>query len=312
MSGLVTLGETLGLLVAGEPGPLAHVHTLRLRMAGAESNVAIGARRLGVESTWIGRLGRDGVGDLIERELRAEGVQTRISRDDVPTGLMLKTARTSDLTQVSYYRTGSAGSRLTGADVDEATVAAAQVLHVTGITPALGTGPAAAVRKAIEVARAHQVIVSVDLNYRSALWDEVTAGPVLRELVELSDVLFAGAEEAGLIVAPGRPERLARELAGIGPTQVIIKLGHLGSVALIDEQLHTCGVVPVRVADPVGAGDAFVAGYLSELIAGEPAETRLATASATGAFAVTASGDWEGMPRRHELALLHGTDNVIR
>ena len=312
MTGLVTLGETMGLLVAAELGPLGHVHPFRLRMAGAESNVAIGTRRLGVESTWIGRLGRDGIGDLIERELRAEGVHTSISRDDAPTGLMLKTARTSDLTQVSYYRTGSAGSRLTSADVNETTIATADVLHVTGITPALGPGPAAAVRKAVEVARAHAVTVSFDLNYRAALWDRATAGPVLGELVELSDVLFAGPEEAALIVAAGPPQQMARELATVGPTQVIIKLGHLGAVARIDDQPHTCDVVPVRVADPVGAGDAFVAGYLSELIAGEPSGTRLATAAAAGAFAVTVSGDWEGLPHRHELALLNRTDNVMR
>ncbi len=309
---MVTLGETMGLLVAADPGPLQHVHTLQLRMAGAESNVAIGARRLGVSTTWIGRLGRDEIGDLIERELMAEGVQVRIRRDDAPTGLMIKTARTSDITQISYYRFGSAGSRLDREDIDEATIAAADVLHVTGITPALGPGPATAVRHAIEVARAHDVTVSLDLNYRSALWDVATARTALRELVKLSDVLFAGGEEAALIVAAAAPEQMARALAATGPTQVIIKLGNLGSVALIDDQPHTVGVVPVRVADPVGAGDAFVAGYLSELIAGESAQTRLATATATGAFAVTVPGDWEGLPHRQELTLLNSTDNVVR
>lgn len=312
MTTLVTLGETMGLLVAKEPGPLPHVSTLQLRMAGAESNVAIGARRLGVASTWIGRLGRDGIGELIERELRAEGVQTQITKVAAPTGLMIKTARTSDITQVTYYRANSAGSQLCADDIDEELVAAASVLHVTGITPALGPDPANAVQKAIEIARANNVTVSLDLNYRAALWDVTTARPILRELVKLSDVLFAGIEEASIIVPTAEPQQIAQELSALGPTQVIVKLGHLGSVASIDGQSHVCGIHKVRVVDSVGAGDAFVAGYLSELIAEEPASTRLATGTAAGAFAVTVPGDWEGLPRRHELNFLHASDAVLR
>ncbi|MDQ2852585.1 MAG: sugar kinase, partial [Actinomycetota bacterium] len=262
MSSLVTLGETMGLLVAREPGPLPHVSTLQLRMAGAESNVAIGAQRLGVPSTWIGRLGRDGIGELIERELRAEGVRPHITNVAAPTGLMIKTARTSDITQVSYYRANSAGSQLCSDDIDEATIAAADVLHVSGITPALGLGPAGAVNTAIEIARANGVTVSLDLNYRAALWDVAIARPILRELVKLSDVVFAGIEEASIIVPTAEPQQMARELSTLGPTQVIVKLGHLGSVALVDGHSHTCGVHKVRVVDSVGAGDAFVAGYL--------------------------------------------------
>lgn len=313
MSGeLVTLGETMGLLAATEPGPLHHVATMRLRIAGAESNVAIGARRLGTEVTWIGRVGSDEVGDLVARELRAEGVNALIRREKAPTGLMLKTARTGEITRVTYYRNGSAGSRLNVEDIDELTVARASVLHVTGITPALGPGPAAAVRKAIEVAQAHGVIVSVDLNYRAALWDAASAGPVLRDLVKAANVLFAGEHEAALVVPATDPEQMARDLSAMGPDQVVVKLGDRGCVALIDGNPHTCGAMPVRSLDPVGAGDAFVAGYLSELVAGAPDVTRLVTATAAGAFAVTVPGDWEGLPTRSELTLLNSTDNVVR
>jgi 2-dehydro-3-deoxygluconokinase len=313
---LVTLGETMGLLVALEPGPLHRVPALRLGMAGAESNVAIGVRRLGVDATWIGRLGTDEIGDLIERELRAEDVRMLARRESAPTGIMLKTIRTSDLVQVTYYRSASAGSRLSPDDIDEDVVARASVLHVTGITPALGPGPAAAVRAAIESARAHGVIVSLDVNYRSALWAPDAAGRTLRDLARHADVLFATEDEAMLLAgAEGTGQKsadLARQLTRYGPPQVVIKRGRHGCVALIDEQVHECAALPVRAVDPVGAGDAFVAGYLADLIAGQPAATRLATANATGAFAVTVSGDWEGLPRRAELALLHATDNVVR
>jgi 2-dehydro-3-deoxygluconokinase len=315
-AGLVTLGETMGLLVATEPGPLHRVTALRLGMAGAESNVAIGIRRLGVDATWIGRLGIDEIGDLIARELRAEDVRMLTRRESAPTGLMLKTMRTSELVQVTYYRSASAGSRLSPDDIDEDVVARASVLHVTGITPALGPGPAAAVRAAVESARAHDVIVSVDVNYRAALWAPDVAARTLRDLARQADVLFASEDEAMLLAgtegAGMEPADLARQLATYGAPQVVIKRGRHGCVALIDEQVHECAALAVRAVDPVGAGDAFVAGYLADLITGQPAVTRLATANATGAFAVTVSGDWEGLPRREELALLYATDNVVR
>ena len=84
----------------------------------------------------------------------------------------------------------------------------------------------------------------------------------------------------------------------------MVKLGERGAVAAVDGRVHTVDPVPVRAVDPVGAGDAFVAGYLAETLAGRPVPERLVTAAACGAFAVTVPGDWEGLPTRDELAAL--------
>lgn len=318
--GLVTLGETMGLLNPTDVGPLHHSPEFRMTVAGSESNVAIAARRLGVPATWIGKVGTDDVGDLIERELRAEDVRTLALRaPDAPTGLMLKTRRIGHLTSVTYYRTGSAGARLEVADLDEDLIAAASVLHLTGITPALGPGPAAAVRAAIDIAHGHGVPVSFDVNYRARLWAPSEAAAVLRELVKQVDVLFAGEHEAALLSSaeqePGTSydaDDLARRLAELGPGQVVIKRGARGCVALVDGAWHRLEALPVQLVDPVGAGDAFVGGYLAELVSGRDPAARLATATAAGAFAVSVRGDWEGLPHRHELALLGTVDDVVR
>ncbi|WP_240759101.1 PfkB family carbohydrate kinase, partial [Phytoactinopolyspora endophytica] len=88
---LVTLGETMAVFSAAQVGPLSSNRDMRLSLAGAESNVAIGARRLGTRVTWISRLGEDGFGELIQRELRAEGVGVAVRVDPTrPTGLMVK------------------------------------------------------------------------------------------------------------------------------------------------------------------------------------------------------------------------------
>ncbi len=139
---VVTLGESLGLLTAPQPGRLHHNPTLRLGFGGAESNVAIGVARLGGTAAWIGRLGADSLGELILRELRAEGVQPYPVFDlDTATALMVKERPHPGAARVTYYRRGQAGSRLRPADVPIAVVTDTKILHVTGISAGWVTPP---------------------------------------------------------------------------------------------------------------------------------------------------------------------------
>ncbi|AGL19908.1 sugar kinase [Actinoplanes sp. N902-109] len=307
--GLVTFGETMGVVAADSIGRLQHARGFTFGIGGAESNVAIGVARLGGSATWLGRLGPDAAGELIEHRLRAEGVETVVLPDPSFTGLMVKHRRTGSVLHVDYHRAGSAGSRLTPADIPPALVRSAGVLHVTGITPALGDTARATVFHAVETARAAGVPVSIDLNYRAKLWSRFDAAPVLRDLVGRADVVFAGPDEAALIV-DGPP---VAGLAALGPAEVVVKDGARGCEALLDGYHHQVPAVPVTVVDAVGAGDAFVAGYLAERLAGAGPPARLATAVAAGAFAVTVPGDCEGLPSRDDLRLLvSATDNVAR
>jgi len=92
-SGLITAGETMGLVTAAETGLLDYARGFTLGIGGTESNVAIGVARLGPPVTWFGRIGADAVADLIERRLRAEGISTLAVRDRSYTGLMVKHRR---------------------------------------------------------------------------------------------------------------------------------------------------------------------------------------------------------------------------
>jgi 2-dehydro-3-deoxygluconokinase len=298
VTGLITVGETMGLVAADGIGPLEYARSFSFGIGGAESNVAIGVARLGQPATWFGRVGRDSTGDLIRRRLAAEQVRVLAIEDDAFTGLMVKHRRSGTALHVDYHRAGSAGSRLTPADVPVHEVQAAAVLHVTGITPALSLSARATVFHAVEVARAAGVTVSVDVNYRSKLWSSYDAAPVLRDLVSRADIAFAGPEEAALVGAPS-----LTALAALGPAEVIIKDGARGCTALIAGTTLQVPALSVQVIDPVGAGDAFVAGYLTERLAGAAADVRLRTAIAAGAFAVTVPGDCEGLARRADLGV---------
>ena len=313
--GLLCVGETMALMTSRTVGTLAQAPELTVSVGGAEGNVAIGARRLGVRTTWAGRLGADSFGDRVERELRAEGVLTWITRDHAaPTGVMVKERRTVGTSRVWYYRDGSAGGRLAPEDVPADLIASADLVHLTGITPGLSPSALAAVRSIVAVATAARTPISFDVNHRTAVWADRDPGPVYRELVAAAAIMFAGEDEARLAVGIDQTdrERLLGALAALTDGDVVLKLGADGCLARIGGDELEQDAVPVEVRDTVGAGDAFVAGYLAELLAGATPDQRLRTAVRCGAFACLTDGDWEGNPTRAELALLDTKEPVVR
>jgi 2-dehydro-3-deoxygluconokinase len=313
MPGVLTLGETMALFSAVDAGSLAQVDNFRLSMGGAESNVAIGLARLGTPAMWIGRVGSDETGARVLRELRAEGVSVSATVDpEAPTGLMVKSRFAPQLVHVLYHRRGSAGSRLSPADITPALIRSADLLHISGITPALSPSASAAIEYAVDVAVEAGTPVSFDVNHRASLWSADEASDCYRRLASRSTLVFAGEDEARILVDADGPERLAAAICELGPQQAVIKLGAEGCVALIDGVAYSHAAVAVEVVDTVGAGDAFVAGYLSELMAAADPAARLETAVRCGAFACLGTGDWESFPHRANLGLLAGGDPVQR
>lgn len=312
--GVVTIGETMALMSTPGFGMLQHSATLDLGIGGSESNVAIALQRLGATATWIGKVGTDSLGDLVLREIGAEGVRVVGVRDDsTPTGLMIKERRTSIDTRVWYYRKGNAGSRLSVDDVDFGLIEDAAILHVTGISPALSVGLATVILEAVRVARVAGVTVSFDLNFRRTLWSREDAAEFYRTIIPLADIVFAGDDEAAIAVGEcDDPVELAHRIGDLGATEAVIKLGAAGAVASINDQDFVQHAVAIAPVDTVGAGDAFVAGYLADRLLGADVPTRLATAATVGAYNCLTLGDWEGLPRRHELAALTATEQVSR
>lgn len=310
---VVTFGETMAALRAH--GALRMGGSLGLSVAGAESNVAIGLARLGHRVRWAGRVGADELGALVLRTLRAEGIDiSHAATDDAgrPTGLLLTEPRLGTLTRVSYYRSGSAGSALVPADVLPALASASRVLHITGITPALGPSAAESVLAAAATARGAGLTVCLDVNHRSRLWTAADARTALRPLLDHTDLLIASEDELPLVQE--RPDadepEAVRGLLAAGVTEVVVKRGARGATVFTDDAATRRDARQVDAVDLVGAGDAFVAGYLSGLLDGADVPARLHRAVTTAAFAVATLGDWEGLPTRAELGLLDAPDGT--
>ena len=301
---MVTLGECMVLFLAEQAGPLREALTFRKHIGGAEANVAIGVCRLGHSAGWISRVGDDDLGRAILFRLRGEGVDVSRAMTDplAPTGVMIRERREVGPIQVAYYRRGSAASQLSPSDLDEAYIRQAKVLHLTGITPALSESCRAVVFAAAEVARAAGVPVVLDPNLRLKLWSAEEARATLRDLSRLADVLLPGSDEAELLSGEADPEAAARALLALGPRLVVVKVGGSGCVAVTDSGVTlAAGVSLPRVVDPVGAGDAFAAGFHVGQLREMDLAQILWLANRCGALAMTVPGDIEGFPRWEEV-----------
>ena len=184
---------------------------------------------------------------------------------------------------------------------------AARWLHLTGITPALSPSCRAAQGTALDAARAAGATVSLDLNLRRRLWTETEARQTLAALAARVDVVIADTDEAAVVTGlppDGTPAELAAALLRLGPSVAVLKLGAAGSLALgPDGSPRSVPAVPVAVVvDPVGAGDAFCAGFIDARLDGRDLAEALARANACGAAAVAALGDQTGLPSSAELA----------
>jgi 2-dehydro-3-deoxygluconokinase len=312
---VATVGETMALMRTRDIGSLRHVSDLILGIGGAESNVAIGLRRLGIDAKWLGRVGDDPLGERVTREIRAEGVDVHSVLDpDAPTGLMLKERPSANSTAVFYYRFDSAGSRLRPDDVPRGWVEDAAVLHVSGITALVSDTARDCVLATIDRAHAAGVRVSFDVNYRAALAPADVAGPLLRKVAEKADLVFGGPDELQLLYPDGDPAEAAHRLIRGGRSDVIMKKGADGAAAYRADAVVESPGFPVEVIDTVGAGDAFVAGYLSGLLHGLDVPGRLHRANACGAMLCMTPGDWESSPTLSDVERFcrPGTDPVLR
>lgn len=304
MSGrIVTLGEALGVLRTREVGTLAVLSELAFGTGGAEANVAIGASRLGAAAVYIGRVGADSVGQRIARELRAEGVDARLTVDhDAATGMLIKESPRPGQTDVTFYRTGSAGSRISPADLEALELRSEDILHVTGILPALSQSGRATLERALDLADAAGATISFDVNHRSKMWTNAEAAPVYRATAKRAAIVFAGEDEALLL----------GDLASLGIAEFVLKRGERGAATTIKGQTFSVDAVRITPVDTVGAGDAFVAGYLAARLEGATVPERLELAAHCGALACLHPGDWEGGPTRAEIAAFASRADPVR
>lgn len=246
---------------------LAVCDQLHLFVAGAEVNVAVGLADAGYRVEWFGRVGDDPFGARIRAHLGGRGVAVgAVIRDpDRPTGLYFKD-RDGARSTMYYYRRGSAASALSPADLGALRLAERRLVHVSGITPALSPDCDALIESVLQAA-AGGPAVSFDVNYRAKLWPVDVAGPRLLALARAATIVLVGRDEAEILWGAATPDDI-RALLGDVPT-VVVKDADIGATEFSGAAPVFVPALPVSVVEPIGAGDAFAAGYLAGWLAAD-------------------------------------------
>ncbi|WKK72341.1 sugar kinase [Rathayibacter oskolensis] len=283
---LLAMGETMAVVVP-DGGSVAEADDFLVDAGGAESNVLAHASALGARTRWHSRLGADALGERILRQLSARGIDVSgvVSDTEHPTGLYVKDPGRG----VSYYRRGSAASFLDAADADRAPFEGVALLHLSGITAALSDPADRFLRRAALRARELGIPVSVDVNYRAALWSVADAAPVLAELARLADVVFVGRDEAETLWGTSSAEDVHAAFPEVG--ELVVKDGHIGATAFAGDRTVFEPSHRVEVLDAVGAGDAFAGGYLVARMRGADLAERLRSGHDRAALTLAVAGD---------------------
>ena len=290
-------------------------------LGGSSGNVAFGCARLGLRSAMISRVGNEQMGRFLLRTLSNEGCDvSQIKVDPVRlTALAILGIKDRQTFPLLFYRNNCADMAFCVDDVDESFIASCKALHVTGThfsTPTVRAGSL----QALTYARKHNVRTVLDIDYRPVLWGLTTPGDgetrnipspvVTREIQEILGHfdLIVGTEDE-FIIAGGKPELMAalREVRERTAATLVVKLGPLGCAVIdgaIPERIEEAFSVPsprVEVLNVLGAGDGFLAGFLSGWLRGADYGDCCRRANASGALVVSRHACAPAMPTEAEL-----------
>jgi 2-dehydro-3-deoxygluconokinase len=308
---LIAFGEAMVRLAPPHFQRLEQARTLDVEIGGAELNTAVGLARLGRSAAWASRLPANPLGRLIANRVREAGVSdehVRFAADGRCGLYFLEFGAAPRASSILYDRADSSASRVDADTFDwPAVVRGARWFHVTGITPALSAGAAAATAAALKAAKAAGLGTSVDLNYRSKLWSAADAGRTMSGLLADCDVLIASAEDAEHLfgvtgadfreVAARLTDRFGlRAVAGVRRETPLVWRNRFGAVGYADGAVFETRWYEVEIVDRLGAGDALAAGLIHGLLDGDFAGG-LEVGAAMGALKHSVPGDLPWLTR---------------
>lgn len=302
-------------------GRLEDMSSFAKYIGGSPTNTAIGAARLGLNSAIVTRVGDEHMGRFIQENLEREGVDTSHVKTDPDrlSALVILGIRDREVFPLIFYRTDCADMAIEAADIDPAFIASSKALLVSGTHFSTAKVDEAS-RTAMRYAREAGTKVVLDIDYRPVLWgltglgegeDRFVASDTvsshLQSIVADCDLVVGTEEE--LHIAGRSTDTIAalRNIRALSDAMIVVKRGPMGCSVFpkaIPDSLDD-GIVgrgfPIEVYNILGAGDAFMSGFLRGWLRGEPLETCCTYANACGAFAVSRHGCAPAIPSWDEL-----------
>lgn len=304
---VVTWGETMIRLSPPKGRALEDTPYLDVMAGGTESNMAIALSRLGHRVGWASRLPENPLGRRIVGDIRRHDVDVSrvIWAPDEKAGLLfIESGVAPRPNRVYYDRSDTAISRLQPNELDYAYLGSADVLFLTGVTPALSSGCREAWLRSAKEAKAAGSKVVVDVNYRGKLWSTQAARETMEAVFPSVDLVLCGLQDLQLMFGmPADPVLASESFANVyGVKQVVLTLGGDGALFREGDSVLTEPVVPTDIQDRIGSGDAFAAGFLHGWLQDNPGYG-LRSGNAMAALKQTYKGDssWATLSELEEL-----------
>jgi 5-dehydro-2-deoxygluconokinase len=319
---LICIGRTSVDLYAEQEGArLEDVQSFRKYVGGSATNIAVGTARLGVKAAMLTRVGNEHMGRFVCRTLAENGVdvsQVRFDPEHLTPYVLLTVRAIEDFPRIFAYG-DAADLAVEEDDVEPDFIASSKALLVTG-TPFSRSGPRAASFKAIQAAKEAGTRVVFDLDYRPVFWGVATheqGGEMFVASEKVTEIYRSALPGCDLVVGTEEEIRIAggstdtiealRSIRGLSGGTIVLKVGAMGAIVFpgeipdaVEDGVSVPGF-PVEVFNSVGAGDAFMSGFLSGWLREEPLEECLRLGNACGAIVVSRHGCSPAMPTSEEL-----------
>lgn len=312
---ILTMGEIMLRFTPPLPQVLEQAPYFEVRPAGAESNVAIAAARMGLKTGWMSRLPDHSLGRRAAASVQQHGVDIS-GVVWTPTGRLgsyyLDYGVPPRSPQVIYDRAGSTFTEMTIGEVDWDYFRSTRLFHVSGITLALSESLREVVRHAIHLTRQSGIVMALDVNYRAKLWSTDAAYQTIRPLLSQIDILKMGLDEAHHVLQmSGDAATIAQNLHDEFGCRVVVITNESQPVVAFDGQLHTQATQPVQVVDSIGAGDAFMGGFLCGYLE-QGVAWGLQMGSVLAALKLTYQGDVVWCTREQVMSLIEARQSAFR
>jgi 2-dehydro-3-deoxygluconokinase len=264
---------------------------------GDTSNAAIAAARQGADVGYISAVGDDVYGRMLRDLWTREGVDHSQVRTDAEGYTAVYFVNHDERGhQFSFFRRGSAASRMTPAQLLASRIAQARVLHLSGISAAISDSACDTCFAAVQIARSAGVKVSFDTNLRLKLWPLPRARAVMRELIRHADICLPSYEDMAAISGLDDAERLLDYCLDLGARVVALKLGAQGAIVADGNLRFRVPPHPCRPVDATGAGDVFGGALLARLLAGDDLEAAARYAAVAAALSTEGYGAVDPIP----------------
>jgi 2-dehydro-3-deoxygluconokinase len=314
---VITLGETMLRLTPPGFERLEQATALELHVGGSESNTAVGLARLGCRTAWLSRLPNTSLGRLVASTIGRYGVDVShvvwSDCDRVGT-YYLERGKPPRGSQVLYDRCDSAISKMQPSELPSHLFAPtrAKLFHTTGITLGISESAAATAQMAAELAKAAEMLVSFDVNYRAKLWRPEAARVRCADFIKQADIVFLPLRDAHTVFGLEEPtdEAILQNLSRHYPhCTIVLTLGERGAIAIDRHgEFFRQAAFATTEVERLGSGDAFAAGYLASFLEHGSIANALRWGCATASLKYTIPGDLP-LIHRHEVEALVASEN---